>query len=133
MFGLSSPTFVCLLAWDAEAVPVETIEGVARRILGAGCAYACCWGPRCSLVHDVFDEVAMSRDAGAPLVMTTWHDREPLSEALWFAFTAQPDEAFARDCRAVVAVSLGSRHDASEIRATIRDSETFNAAALRSQ
>jgi hypothetical protein len=121
-FNTSSSHFVCFLAWNAEAASVATVQSVARRILEAGCAYICCWGARCSFVHDVFDEEAIARGVDAPFVMSTWHDGEPLLDALRFAlFTAQPDEVLAERCRAVVAISIGSREVASEVRAALGD------------
>lgn len=49
--------------------------------------------------------------------MTTWHDNEPLSEALWFfANAAFPDERFAPDCTDWVAVAVGNESWEREFR-----------------
>lgn len=45
----------------------------------------CCWGPGCERLHDCFDEADVCHkldDADAPVVMTTWHDRESLDSYL---------------------------------------------------
>lgn len=123
--------FVCLLALDASDVPDATIERLARRLFAAGCVYICCWGAACSRVHDLFDEVDVERAPDGPFAMSTWHEGESLAEALWFAwFNACPDEAFAEDCRAGVAISVGSPVWAAEIRRAMSDPESF---ARRSQ
>lgn len=120
-------SFVCLLALDASEVPDATIEGLARRLFAAGCVYICCWGAACSRVHDFFDEVDVERAPDGPFAMSTWHEGESLAEALRFAcFDACPDDAFAEDCRAVVAISVGSPAWAAEIRRAMSDPERFS-------
>ena len=85
--ALSVPSehFVCLLSWNAQRVPVETISAVAERLLGLGCVYICCRGRDCERVHDVIDEVLVG-DGNANVawldVMTTWHDNEALEDNL---------------------------------------------------
>lgn len=59
----------------------------------SGCLYFIAWGVACEAWHDtldwtvleIFDFVKIPDDK---FVMTTWHDKEPLSEALWFAGNA---------------------------------------------
>ena len=114
---MPSPHFVCLLAWDARAVSMAVVGAVAERLLRAGCAYICCWGPDCERVHDVFDTTDLELRPDGPLCMSTWHSGEPLSEAMWFAlFRARPVSAFSDGCRAVVGVSVGSSEWAAEFR-----------------
>ena len=114
---VAGPLFVCLLAWDAEDASPDTIEILARRLLAAGCVYICCWGSGCSTVHDVFDLVSIERSAEAPVVMSTWHEREPLGDAIWFAlFAADPDGSFSQRCGSVLGISIASPEYAREIR-----------------
>ena len=112
------PHFVCLLAWDSEFESVEEISRVAEILLDAGCVYFCTWGSGCERVHDVIDEVIVERevDGGfspAPdddrCILTTWHDREPLEQALWTLLNcSHPDEGYEQSCRSVVAIMIGS-------------------------
>src|SRR4051794_6697969 len=97
---LPSRYFACLLAWDATAASDDAVLEMARRLLEAGCAYVCCWGPDCERVHDLIDQVDNERNAGADrVVMTTWHGDEPLAAALWFLLNvAWPDPAFEDEC-----------------------------------
>lgn len=42
--------------------------------------------------------------------MSTWHDKESLSEALWFLlFCTDPDDAYFDGCRAAVGITIGSK------------------------
>lgn len=125
--NVAGPLFVCFLAWDAEHATIETIDVVARRLLAAGCVYICCWGSRCSLVHDVFDSVSIERGSEAPVIMSTWHERESLSDAIWFAlFAANPDDSFSEHCGSVLAVSVGRPSYAKELREALADPGTFS-------
>jgi hypothetical protein len=133
VMDISTPNFVCFLAWDADPSS-ESVANVAGRIIRAGCAYLCCWGANCSFVHDTFDEVATAKGGPARAIITTWHEAETLLDALWFAiFTAQPDETFARSCGSVVAISIGCRKFASQIRKAMTDPEAFKTTVLRAR
>ncbi len=73
--------------------------------------FICAWGPDCERVHDIFDEVLLElhMKQSWPHVMTTWHDRESLHEALWYALNSTyPDEVVARTCRSFLAVSVSN-------------------------
>jgi hypothetical protein len=123
--------FVCLLAWDARQVSASEIRAVAQRLLQAGCAYVCCWGPDCERVHDLFDDSDLELRPDGPWCMSTWHVREPLSEAIWFAlFSAWPDDAFIEGCQSVVGVSIGSSAWATELHAAFVDPLGFSARVL---
>ena len=57
----------------------------------------CAWGPASSGLDDLFDYATFLPELGTPLaftLMTTWHDKESLEEALWFAFynATAPDD-----------------------------------------
>lgn len=59
----------------------------------SGCLYFIAWGVACETWHDTMDWTVLEAfDFGEipddRFVMTTWHDKEPLSEALWFAGNA---------------------------------------------
>src|SRR5437016_766034 len=93
--ALPCPYFVCLLAWDATAASDAEISVLATSLQQAGCVYVCCWGPGCERVHDLFDLADLELRPDGPFAMSTWHSKEPLSEALWFfLFCTFPDEAY---------------------------------------
>lgn len=63
---------------------------VASWLVKSGCLYFIAWGVDCEAWHDTVDWTNLEAfDFGDipddRFVMTTWHDKEPLSEALWFA------------------------------------------------
>jgi hypothetical protein len=115
--ALSVPSehFVCLLSWNAQRVPVETISAVAERLLGLGCVYFCCRGRDCERVHDVIDEVLVG-DGNANVawldVMTTWHDNEALEDTIdFFLESACPTDRYLSKCTSAVALTIGSEYE----------------------
>ena len=116
--------FVSLVVWDAEGIPDETVMEVVGTLLDSGAQYVCTWGTDCERVHDLVDasafDVAADYDVD-PAVMTTWHDDEPLQEAVDFFLTnATPDEAFEGKCTGAVAVVIGSDEYAETVRGVLR-------------
>ena len=97
------PPFVALCAFDADTEDDQTLEAFASRLMAAGCYYVCAWGSGCERVHDLVDDVLIRENAESAklpaetwdetFVMTTWHERDTLDEAVWYAiFTAISDE-----------------------------------------
>jgi hypothetical protein len=80
--------FTMLLAWDAPEIEQDKLINLLQPLVDRGLAYFCAWGNKCSEMHDAVDLCAAKREqAFGPadyLLMTTWHDDEPLEEALWF-------------------------------------------------
>lgn len=65
-------------------------DQVASWLVESGCLYFLAWGIDCEAWHDTVDWTVLEVfDFGdipdERFIMTTWHDKEPLSEALWFA------------------------------------------------
>jgi len=119
VFPLGEERFVLFLAADATRISRQTLLGYCTRLLNAGARCVCVWGPDCSRVHDVFDQAAaeLGLDNSNGVVMTTWHDHEPLEEALWFAANAAfPHERYADAADALVALSVHSSDWESQIR-----------------
>ena len=113
--------FVMLLTADTTGADLDKTV-LADSILGAGCVYFCAWGPGCEAMHDVVDDVFLERIDYAPdkgVLMTTWHDSEPLADAVEFALlSAWPDDYYLDGCGAVVLAVSGNDAWASEIEAT---------------
>jgi hypothetical protein len=71
-------------AWRAQ---------VSDWLVRSGCLYMVAWGDQCSAWDDSVDVANLSAfDWGDipddDFVMTTWHEREALAEAFWFAKNA---------------------------------------------
>lgn len=76
-----------------EAASQDWQNEVCSRLVGSGCLYFIAWGVACEAWHDTMDWTVLetfdfSEIPDDRFVMTTWHDKEPLSEALWFAGNA---------------------------------------------
>ena len=118
-FPLPNKTFVLLLAADGRGLSDQALRARCTQLLMAGARYVCVWGPDCSRVHDSCDQAAAELDLNNDhgVIMTTWHDHEPLEEAVWFAANAAfPDHAYAEAAGALVALSIGSNEWHSHIR-----------------
>ena len=118
---------VLLIVVDAHDVSTETVARVAGRFLAAGLIYVCVWGPDCKRVHDIFDEVYVGDGTTTPGsdMMSTWHDDEPLEEAIWFFLEC----AFPLDHKigttSFVAVTVGRADWAFTVEHALSDLPTF--------
>lgn len=122
--------FGLFLAWDASAVPDETVLTIARRTVEQGLAYLCTWGPDCLRVHDLFDTVMVEKDpkpTGESVIMSTWHSDEPLDEALWyFMYSALPADDYSSTCQSWVVVAVDHTEWAAHIRRRLADPKRFS-------
>jgi len=82
--------FVLLLHSDDRQVPTEEQAALAEQIVASGCRYVCCSGIACSNWHDAVDLAFIATDPNyhppdERFIMTTWHERESVSDVAWFA------------------------------------------------
>ncbi|WP_373928624.1 hypothetical protein QTN93_19210 [Sphingomonas aerolata] len=73
---------------------------MASWLVQSGCLYFIAWGTDCEAWHDTVDWTVLEGFNFGDIpddkfVMTTWHDKEPLAEALWFATTWHDKEPLA--------------------------------------
>jgi hypothetical protein len=62
-------------------------------------------------VHDSCElaELEFDPQGARGVIMTTWHDDEPLSEAIWFFVSAAfPDESYEKTCLEWIVVGVGT-------------------------
>lgn len=129
--ALPAGNFVCLLAWDARKVPDRAVIELATRLLGAGACYFVCWGPDCERVHDLIDDVICAAEAAVEVltdsvIMTTWHDTEPLDEAIfYFLINTWPAEDYEESTHSALAIILGSPLWAAEVAAALDEPHEF--------
>ena len=126
MGDLGSKHFGCLLIWDATSATADDIYRVAEPLIRAGCVYFVCWGPDCEWVHDTIDELDPYFESSKGVIMTTWHNEQPLEETIWFFLnTMWPDAAFENSFEASVAVVIGSNEWASRVRDALYEPRAF--------
>lgn len=87
--SLAHSPFCAVIVADADAAE-NWRERVTDWLVQSGCLYAVTWGRDCEKWHDSVDGANLREfDYGDipddRFVMTTWHENEPLEEALWFA------------------------------------------------
>ena len=126
---LPSPHFGCMIAWDARGASVDQVSALVDPLIKLGAVYFCVWGPDCERVHDIVDESDPYADT---VIMTTWHDKESLEEALWFFLNSTwPDDHFEQTFRAGLAISVGSSSWADAMRVALRDPKGFSESVSR--
>lgn len=130
--GMKSPHFVLFLACDARDIDDDDLAAFAGAALGQGMVYLSVWGEDAERVHDVFDETDadVNPDSTADsVVLSEWHEDEPLAEALRFAVaTASPAHDHESTCRATLCVSVGNPDWAERMRGWLEDPEGLEAA-----
>lgn len=126
---LRSRHFILFLACDASDSEDDDLTGFARKVIEQGMVYLSTWGSDAERVHDVFDEVdAEVNPDSTPdsVILSEWHEDEPLAEALRFSLaTASPAHDFEDSCRATLAVSVGNPDWAEKIRKWLKDPDAL--------
>ena len=106
--------FGLLLAMDGRKDIVGDLGEVPERLINEGLAYLCVWGPDCSRIHDIFDEVNVHIEVKTGKefpIMTTWHEKESLDEALWFIlYCAIPYDELVDKCSTSYIISVGNKN-----------------------
>ena len=121
----SSPHFALFLGMDASEVNDSTLMVVADKLFSKGLAYLCAWGADCNRVEHLFDQVVIGNYLATGteftqvnVVMTTSHDDEVISEALWFfIYATVPARDYETTCKDWVIVSVGDDRAGETIRA----------------
>ena len=104
--------FAVLLAIDGRKELVGNLGNIPQRLVAEGLVYLCAWGEDCKRVHDIFDDAAFEMESKSKkemTVMTTWHDKENIEEALWaLLFCAIPEEQFIDTCKTSYVISVSN-------------------------
>jgi hypothetical protein len=102
---IPTPRFRLLVAADSTRNTVAEISEFSEAALTRGMVYFCGWGPGCERFHDIVDEIIVGDDVFGhkrftpptphDTVMTTWHARHTLKQALdFFATCAVPSDGY---------------------------------------
>lgn len=122
------PNFLLLLAWNAPEMNQAKLIDLFRPIVDRGLVYFCAWGDNCEAIHDAVEQCDIQKyqeDGRAltpdSILMTTWHARESLREALWFfKVCTLPAESFAPYACDRFAVAVGNPDWAAELERAVR-------------
>jgi hypothetical protein len=81
--------FCAVIVTEADASE-DWRERITEWLVQSGCLFAVTWGQDCEKWHDSVDGANLREfDYGDipedRFVMTTWHEKGPVEEALWFA------------------------------------------------
>jgi hypothetical protein len=121
----NSTSFALLFAVDAKALNDQEILDAAAKLVEKGLVVLCAWGPDCERVHDLFDKAAREKNdalTGDDVVMTFWHAKETLIEALWFfVHAAFPTHSFEANCLDWIIAPIRDRDWEQEVRDKIRE------------
>jgi hypothetical protein len=125
LFPFRFSYFTLLLAWNPYVLTREQMVHLFQPLADRGLAYFCAWGNRCEEVHDAVDQCVIPREAqGGPLkymTMTTWHEHEPLEDAVWFFQNlAIPSEAHVFADFERYAVAIGNPEFATRMEKVLR-------------
>jgi hypothetical protein len=112
-----------LVAADTSGQSDRDLYVFGSAMVAGGLSYFCAWGPGCERLHDLVDDafIAESRDPEQEFtLMTTWHDNEPLSDAIHFCLEhAAPEGTFAEGCSSTVLAVVGNASWASQVEAAV--------------
>ena len=127
--SLPSSHTVLLLVADASGVRTDVIARVADRLLAAGLIWVCVWGPDCERVHDIFDEVYAGDGSAQPAftLMGTWHDDEPLEEAIWFFIECAFPLGTEIETTSYLAITIGDADWAATVQHALSDPTALKA------
>jgi hypothetical protein len=67
-------------AFSSLSKATSTID----RLLDGGCRYFVCWGEGSESIHDLIDDISMSREPPVSGLTTTWHDDESANDTANF-------------------------------------------------
>ena len=79
--------FAALVYIEDTDITIEEQNALSDQLVTSGCRYAVCAGHNCSSWDDSIDMADIKRNDGAVnddnLVMTTWHENEPLKDIVF--------------------------------------------------
>lgn len=89
--------FKCIAVIEQEVDPNWQAK-VSSWLCSSGCRYMMAWGSNCSSWDDSVDLANITLFEGEEIpekhfVITTWHEKEPLSEVFWYAKHAAHHES----------------------------------------
>lgn len=134
--ALPSSRFLLFVAADITDISADAISEFASAALSRGMVYFCAWGRDCGRFHDIVDEVVVEDELGerrfvgptaSDVVMTTWHEKETLEEALdFFTSFAVPTDGFAADSSFRLVICVDNPDWAETATRVLQSTESFS-------
>jgi hypothetical protein len=125
---LDGHKFICFMVGNFTGLSCESVTAFGGKSIKAGAVYFCTWGPDCSMAHDCIDLARDPEETDDTLIPTSWHEKEALYEALYFAiYNAFPSDTYFDDCTAMVAMVLNNSEWSSELRRWMSNPEELQA------
>lgn len=133
---LFSKHFILFVACDFSKYTIDELSSFAEKMLDEGAVSISTWGKNCEKMHDIFDETLIYRKEveklGFPHIVTTWHEKDSLDEALWFALnTAFAVEEYEETCKSTLIAAVGNEDWNKLLRFRLSDIESFNEEMLK--
>ena len=132
---IPSKRFRLFVAANITDVSTQTVSDFALTALSQGMVYLCSWGPDCERFHDIVDEVLVEDDIGeqkfagpntSDVVITTWHAKDSLEDAIdFFATSAVPTDGFAADSDFRLVICVANQQWAAQANQYLQSAKFF--------
>jgi hypothetical protein len=132
---IPSKRFRLFVAANITDVSTEMVSDFALAALNQGMVYFCSWGPDCERFHDIVDEVLVEDDIGeqkfagpnsSDVIMTTWHAKDSLEDAIdFFATCAAPTDGFASDSDFRLVICVANQQWAAQTNESLQSAQFF--------
>jgi hypothetical protein len=132
---IPSTRFRLFVAANTTDASTKALSDFALAALNQGMVYFCSWGPDCERFHDIVDEVVVEDDIGAQkfagpnsrdTVMTTWHAKDSLEDAIdFFATCAVPTDGFAPDSDFRLVICVANQQWAARANKSLQSAKFF--------
>ena len=124
-----SKYFTVFIATDWTNIKEDEMYSIFKELIKSGMRYFCAWGNDCEKAHTQCDEANISFNTESNndiFVMTTGHQDESLSKALWFfLFNAMVDDEYWNECTSI-AISIDNKNYYQEIDSAFSNTKDFN-------
>jgi hypothetical protein len=125
--SLSSQYFLALVVCDCRGISDGELLDAMKRLLSQGASYIHGWGPDSTRIDTAGDfAVIDSRLSDDDFIGTSWEDKEPIEEAIWYILgVAFPSEYRWNDCKSIRAIVVNDTKTAATIRAAFSDPDGY--------
>jgi hypothetical protein len=132
---IPSKRFRLFVAANVTNVSAETVSDFALAALNEGMVYFCSWGPDCERLHDIVDKIVVEDDNGEQrfagpniggVIMTTWHAKDSLEDAIdFFATCAAPTDGLASESDFRLVICVANHLWAAQANVSLQSAEFF--------